>query len=73
MAVAMPSKDSAVVEYALSQTLSPALVAQYQTQVPNKQMLAAKLLDSMSSTCQSPLRRTTPAGAPRTMAIDGNR
>ena len=37
------SKDSEVVEYALSRTLSPALVAQYETQLPNKQMLAAKL------------------------------
>ena len=37
------SKDAEVVEYALSRTLSPALVAQYQTQLPNKQLLAAKL------------------------------
>jgi predicted nuclease of restriction endonuclease-like (RecB) superfamily len=37
------SKDAEVVEYALSRTLSPALVAQYQTQLPDKQMLAAKL------------------------------
>ena len=37
------SKDSEVVEYALGRTLSPALVAQYQTQLPDKQMLAAKL------------------------------
>lgn len=37
------SKDSEVVEYALSRTLSPALVAQYQTQLPNKKLLAAKL------------------------------
>lgn len=37
------SKDSEVVEYALSRTLSPALVAQYQTQLPDKEMLAAKL------------------------------
>ena len=37
------SKDSEVVEYALSRTLSPALVAQYQTQLPDKQMLVAKL------------------------------
>jgi hypothetical protein len=37
------SKDSEVVEYALSRRLSPALVAQYQTQLPDKQMLAAKL------------------------------
>ena len=37
------SKDTEVVEYALSRTLSPALVAQYQTQLPDKQLLAAKL------------------------------
>ena len=37
------SKDREVVEYALSRSLSPALVAQYQTQLPDKQMLAAKL------------------------------
>ncbi len=37
------SKDSEVVEYALSRTLSPALVAQYQTQLPDKELLAAKL------------------------------
>ena len=37
------SKDAEVVEYALSRTLSPALVAQYQTQLPDKQMLADKL------------------------------
>ena len=36
-------KDSEVVEYALSRSLSPALVAQYQTQLPDKLMLAAKL------------------------------
>jgi predicted nuclease of restriction endonuclease-like (RecB) superfamily len=37
------SKDSEVVEYALSRSLSPALVAQYQTQLPDKRLLAAKL------------------------------
>ena len=37
------SKDSEVVEYALSRTLSPAMVAEYRTQLPDKAMLAAKL------------------------------
>lgn len=37
------SKDDEVVEYALSRSLSPALVAQYQTQLPDKQLLQAKL------------------------------
>jgi predicted nuclease of restriction endonuclease-like (RecB) superfamily len=36
-------KDDEVVEYALSRTLSPAAVAQYQTQLPDKRLLAAKL------------------------------
>jgi len=37
------TKDSEVVEYALSRTLSPALIAEYQTQMPDKKILAAKL------------------------------
>jgi predicted nuclease of restriction endonuclease-like (RecB) superfamily len=37
------SKDKEVVEYALSRTLSPALVAEYQTQLPDKKLLQAKL------------------------------
>lgn len=37
------SKDSEVVEYALSRSLSPALVAEYQTQLPNRKLLQAKL------------------------------
>jgi len=37
------SKDDEVVEYALSRTTSPALIAQYQTQLPDKALLQAKL------------------------------
>jgi len=37
------SADEEVVEYALSRSLSPALVAQYQTQLPDKDVLRAKL------------------------------
>ena len=37
------SKDDEVVEYALSRSLSPALIAEYQTQLPDKKMLQAKL------------------------------
>ena len=37
------SKDSEVVEYALSRSLSPALVAEYQTRLPDKRLLQAKL------------------------------
>jgi predicted nuclease of restriction endonuclease-like (RecB) superfamily len=37
------SKDSEVVEYSLSRTLSPALIAEYQTQLPDKKLLQQKL------------------------------
>lgn len=37
------SKDDAVVEYALSRALSPALVAEYRTRLPDKRLLQAKL------------------------------
>jgi predicted nuclease of restriction endonuclease-like (RecB) superfamily len=36
-------KDDEVVEYALSRNLSPALIAQYQLQLPDKKLLQAKL------------------------------
>lgn len=37
------TKDAEVVEYALSRALSPALIAEYQTQLPDKNLLRAKL------------------------------
>jgi len=37
------SKDDEVVEYALSRSLSQALIAEYQTQLPDKALLQAKL------------------------------
>ncbi|MFZ2987850.1 PDDEXK nuclease domain-containing protein [Ideonella sp.] len=37
------SKDDEVVEYALSRSASPALIAQYQTHLPDKALLQAKL------------------------------
>lgn len=37
------TKDSEVVEYALSRTLSPALIAEYQLHLPDKQLLQRKL------------------------------
>lgn len=36
-------KDNEVVEYALSRAISPALVAEYQTKLPDKKLLQAKL------------------------------
>jgi predicted nuclease of restriction endonuclease-like (RecB) superfamily len=37
------SKDREVVEYALNRTLSPALVAEYETKLPDRNLLLAKL------------------------------
>ncbi|MEI8021504.1 MAG: PDDEXK nuclease domain-containing protein [Schlesneria sp.] len=37
------TKNHEVVEYALSRSMSPALVAEYQTQMPDKQLMQAKL------------------------------
>ena len=37
------SKDEEVVEYALNRTLAPALIAEYQTQLPDKKLLQSKL------------------------------
>ena len=37
------SKDNEVVEYALNRSLSPALIAEYQTRLPDKKLLQAKL------------------------------
>jgi predicted nuclease of restriction endonuclease-like (RecB) superfamily len=37
------TKNSEVVEYALSRSMSPALVAEYQTRMPDKKLLQAKL------------------------------
>src|SRR5439155_13995254 len=37
------TKDHEVVEYALSRAMSPALVAEYQTRMPDKKLLRAKL------------------------------
>ena len=37
------TKDSEVAEYALSRSLSPAMIAEYQTRLPGKKLLQAKL------------------------------
>jgi predicted nuclease of restriction endonuclease-like (RecB) superfamily len=41
-------KDDEVVEYALSRNLSPALVAQYQLQLPDKKLLQARLRELLA-------------------------
>jgi hypothetical protein len=38
-------KDTEVVEYALSRTLSPALVAEYRTRLPERELLRQKLAE----------------------------
>lgn len=65
------SKDSEVVEYALSRTLSPALIAEYQTQLPDKKLLAAKLHEFYALNAEQqaverasePLKRAKKGGA----------
>jgi predicted nuclease of restriction endonuclease-like (RecB) superfamily len=59
------SKDNEVVEYALSRTLSPALVAQYQTQLPDKQMLAAKLHEFYALNAPEPVAEPEPTAGPK--------
>lgn len=43
------SKDDAVVEYALSRSLSPALIAAYKLHLPNKEVLENKLREIAGS------------------------
>jgi hypothetical protein len=38
-------KDDLVVEYALSRSLNPAMIADYQLKLPNKEILQAKWLE----------------------------
>ncbi len=46
-------KDDTVVEYALSRTLSPTLVADYQTKLPNKALLQAKWEEIIDLLCDT--------------------
>ena len=46
------SKDDEVVEYALSRTLSPTLIAEYQTKLPDKALLQAKLHEFLTAATQ---------------------
>jgi predicted nuclease of restriction endonuclease-like (RecB) superfamily len=48
------SKDDEVVEYALSRSTSPALIAKYQTQLPDKALLRAKLHEFYLQTAHEP-------------------
>jgi predicted nuclease of restriction endonuclease-like (RecB) superfamily len=55
------SKDSEVVEYALSRSLSPALVAEYQTKLVDKKLLRRKLHEFYEEAVASASRNPVPA------------
>lgn len=57
------TKDSEVVEYALSRALSPALIAEYRTRLPEKRLLQAKLHEFylQSVAAEAPSTATLPA------------
>ena len=50
------TKDSEVVEYALRRSLSPALIAQYETQLPDKVLLRSRLQEFYAQMEMRPLR-----------------
>jgi hypothetical protein len=58
------TKDNEVVEYALSRTLSPALVAEYQTVLPPRAVLQRKLHElyaQLAPGTAEPMSEQTPA------------
>ena len=57
------TKDDEVVEYALSRTVSPALVSRYQTRLPDKALLQAKLHE-FYELARSEAATATPAALP---------
>ena len=61
------TKDHEVVEYALSRAASPALVAEYQTRLPDKKLLQAKLHEfyelAQAQAARPALEGPTPAPA----------
>lgn len=59
------TKDEKVVEYALSRSASPAVIAEYQTRLPDKQLLQAKLHEFYELANEEvPPPSTGPAGKP---------
>jgi predicted nuclease of restriction endonuclease-like (RecB) superfamily len=57
------SKDEEVVEYALSRSLSPALIAAYETQLPDKALLQAKLHELYAQSAHDAAAQVDDAGA----------
>lgn len=60
------TRDAEVVEYALSRTLSPALVAEYVTRLPEKALLQAKLHEFYALAQPAPAASTRPVARRRT-------
>jgi predicted nuclease of restriction endonuclease-like (RecB) superfamily len=58
------SKDREVVEYSLSRSLTPALIAEYQTQLPDKSLLQAKLHEFYQVTADRPALKRQIRAAP---------
>ena len=54
------TKNHEVVEYALSRSMSPALVAEYQTRLPDKKLLQAKLHEFYALASRRPSRTSEP-------------
>jgi hypothetical protein len=54
------TKNHEIVEYALSRAMSPALVAKYETQLPDKKLLQAKLHE-FYALAESQAKTDTPA------------
>lgn len=59
------TKDNEVVEYALSRSLSPALIAEYQTQLPDKALLQAKLHEFYQLSMAAPTEPAAPGPTKR--------
>jgi YhcG PDDEXK nuclease domain len=57
------TKDNEVVEYALARSISPALIAEYQTMLPSKALLRSKLHEMYQSLTAADLVRPRPKGA----------
>lgn len=68
------TKNHEVVEYALSRTVSPALVAQYQTRLPDKKFLQAKLHEFYAlAESQLGIEDTTEPRKPTTKRLSGQK
>jgi hypothetical protein len=59
------TKDNEVVEYALARSVSPALIAEYQTRLPAKQLLQRKLHEFYQLAAPVCILNATPTVKPR--------